>query len=259
MITTESRDLAAGRLEKLRRILKARHIVRVDELTGELGVSAPTVRRDLFHMETRGEVRRVHGGAVAVESRLDEPLFDDKTAMAAAEKRRIADAALGFVRAKDSIFLDGGSTVLDLAALLHDRADITVVTNSLRVAAELAGGGPALILVGGELRRLSQTFVGPLTRLTLEQLHVDRAFMGTIGLSAAAGLTTTDPKEAYTKSLIIAHAREVVLLADSSKVGKVSFARFGGLDDVDTLITDKGLAPARSRDLRRHGMKIVTV
>lgn len=259
MINTESKDLAAGRLEKLRQIVRERRIVRIEELVAGLGVSAPTVRRDLVHLESRGDLRRVHGGAVAAESRLEEPLFDDKTARAAVEKRRIAEAAAGLIRPKDSIFLDGGSTVLALAALLKDRTDITVVTNSLRVAAELAGGGPALILVGGELRRLSQTFVGPLTRFTLEQIHVDRAFMGTIGLTVEAGLTTTDAREAYTKSLVMDHAGEVILLADSSKLGKVSFARSGNLDKLARVITDKGAPPKLVRQLKQKGVVVTTV
>lgn len=250
MIAPESRDLAAGRLEKLRLFVRERRIVRVDELAAGLGVSAPTVRRDLLQLERRGELRRVHGGAVAVESRLEEPLFDDKTSIAASEKGRIAAAALAMIRPKDSVFLDGGSTVLALAARIKERTDITVVTNSLRVAAEFAGGGPALILVGGELRRLSQTFVGPLTRFTLEQIHVDRAFMGTIGLTPDAGLTTTDPREAYTKSLVMEHAGEVILLADGSKLGKVSFARFGGVEKLTHVITDKGAPPALVRRFR---------
>ena len=258
-VNAEARDLAAGRLEKLRAILKERRIVRVEELTGDLGVSAATIRRDLLHMENQGELRRVHGGAVADDHRLEEPVFDDKTSIAAPEKRRIAEAAAGMIRPKDSIFLDGGSTVLALAALLHQRTDVTVVTNSMRVAADLAGSGPSLILIGGELRRLSQTFVGPLTRFTLDQIHVDRAFMGTIGLSSDAGLTTTDPREAYTKTLIMDHAQEVILLADSSKIGKVSFARFGELRKVGTLITDKGLADRTARDLRKRGIKTVLV
>lgn len=259
MSRSKEQVLAAGRLEALRRILKERRIVRVEELSAHLAVSPATVRRDLLTLENRGELHRVHGGAVAEDTRLEEPLFDDKTAIAPAEKRRIAEAALKLIRPKDSIFLDGGSTVLALAAQLHDRTDLTVVTNSLRVAVELAAGGPALILIGGELRRLSQTFVGPLTRHTLEQIHVDRAFMGTIGLSATAGLTTTDPREAYTKGLIMEHAKEVVLLADSSKAGKLSFARFGGLERVNTLITDKGLPSQAVREFTKRGIKTIAV
>ncbi len=258
-VTSDDKGLAAGRLENLRRLVKDRRIVRVDELTAELAVSVATIRRDLATLESRGDLRRVHGGAVASETRLEEPLFDDKTSIAAPEKRRIAEMALTLIRPKDSIFLDGGSTVLALAALLHERSDITVVTNSLRVAAELAGGGPALILVGGELRRLSQTFVGPLTRFTIGQIHVDRAFMGTIGLDSKSGLTTTDPREAFTKELIMRNAGEVILLADGSKIGKTSFARFADLSTINTLITDKRSPEPSVRALRKRGIKVLTV
>ncbi|MFZ4398299.1 MAG: DeoR/GlpR family DNA-binding transcription regulator, partial [Kiritimatiellia bacterium] len=203
------RDLAPGRIEKLRRILAARRIVRVEELSAELGVSAATVRRDLQSLEVNGALQRVHGGAVAAERRIDEPGFDDKTAIAAGEKQRIAEAAMRLIQPRNSIFLDGGSTVLALARLLRKRTDITVVTNSLRVAVELAGGGPPLIVIGGELRRLSQTFVGPMTRHQLDHLHLDHAFMGTMGLTPEAGLTTTDPLESYTKALVMQHAGQV--------------------------------------------------
>jgi len=132
------------------------------------------------------------------------------------------------------------------------------VTNSLRAASELSGAGPRLILVGGELRRLSQTVVGPLTRAVLEELHVDRAFMGTMGF-AAEGLTTTDAGEAFTKELVMRRAREVVLLADSSKAGKILFARAGRLEQVQLLITDKHLAPEWARELAKRGVKIEKV
>lgn len=258
MLTTETTGLAAERLAKIRRILAGRQIVRVDELCRELGVSAATVRRDLVELDRRGWARRVHGGAVSVESRMDEPVFADKAAIAAREKQRIAEAALELIKNSDSIFLDGGSTVLALARLLAEREKLTVVTNSLRVASTLSGGGPRMILVGGELRRLSQTFVGSLTEALIEQLHVDTAFIGTIGFSAEEGMTTTDPREAYTKDLIIQNARQVVLLADSSKAGKVSFVEFGSLDDVDLLITDKGMPVKQSSAFKKkRGMKVI--
>ena len=189
--------------------------------------------------------------------RLDEPLFDDKTSVAAAEKRRIAEAAAKYVKPNDTIYLDGGSTVLELARLLKDRSNITIVTNSLRAAVELAGRGPRLILVGGELRRLAQTTVGPLTRFMIQELHVDKAFMGTIGLSLDEGLTTTDPTEAYTKELVMKHAREVILLADSSKAHKISFTRAGRLENVLVLITDSLFDRKLAKELRKRGIDVV--
>jgi DeoR family fructose operon transcriptional repressor len=257
MTGLDQKDLAPQRWDRLRAALRQQHVVRVEDLCRELHASPATIRRDLARLEELGEIQRVHGGAVSTDSRLDEPLFDDKTSMSTKEKQRIARAALDYVAAGDTIYLDGGSTVLELTRLLRDRTNITVVTNSLRAAHELAGRGPRLILIGGELRRLSQTLVGPLTRWILQELHLDKAFMGTIGLSLEAGLTTTDPSEAYTKELVMNQVRQVIVLADSSKAGRVSFARAGRLDNVHVLITDKQLDRNLAKELNKKGIKIV--
>jgi len=252
------KDLAASRHEKVAGILRRQRTVRVEDLAAKLRVSAATVRRDLADMERLGLLYRVHGGAVSAERRLAEPVFDDKEGLAAKEKQKIAAAAARLVKPNDSVFLDGGSTVLALARLLADMSRMTVVTNSLRVATTLSGTGPRMILVGGELRRLSQTFVGTLTQPTIERLHLDTAFIGTIGLSAREGMTTTDPREAHTKELVMSHARRVILLADSSKVGKVSFVKFGSLDDVTVLITDSELVRKDARAFRQRGIEVMT-
>ena len=255
----EKRELAPGRQRQIQGLTRSRGVVRVEELSRELEVSAATIRRDLGVLEREGRIRRVHGGAVSVESRLDEPLFDDKTSIAAKEKQRIAREALGLITEGDTIYLDGGSTVLELARLVRTRSDVTVVTNSLRAAIELSGQGPRTILIGGELRRRSQTIVGSLTRKVLDELHFDIAFMGTIGLTAADGLTTTDPNEAFTKERVMAHAERVVLLMHSAKAGKVSFARAGTLADLDTLITDVRLDPALAAELNETGIELIRV
>jgi DeoR family fructose operon transcriptional repressor len=257
MRSHRQKDLAPARLDRLRRMLREDHVVRVGELSQQLKVSLATIRRDLDELESLGEIRRVHGGAVGVESRLEEPLFDDKASIAAKEKHRIARAALKYIKPNQTIFLDGGSTVLELARLLRDRSNLTILTNSLRAAIELAACGPRLILIGGELRRLSQTLVGPLTRLTLQELQVDKAFMGTMGLSLQEGVTTTDPGEAYTKELVMEHAQEVILLADHTKVGKISFSRAGQLERVQVLITDRHVNRKFARELRKRGVVVV--
>ena len=180
-------------------------------------------------------------------------MFDDKTSIAAREKQRIAEAALQFVEPGDTIYLDGGSTVLEFARLLRDRTNLTVVTNSLRAAHELAGRGPRLILIGGELRRLSQTMVGPLTRCVLQELHLDKAFMGTIGLTLKEGLTTTDPSEAYTKELVMSQARQVILLADGARPARCrSRAPAAGTRSTCS-ITDKQLDKNFAKELIKTG------
>ena len=144
-----------------------------------------------------------------------------------------------------------------VARLLTDLTDVTVLTNSLHVAKRFAAAGPRLIMTGGEFRRLSQTFVGSMTHPLIDKLHVDKAFMGTIGLTAEAGMTTTDPREAHTKERVMTHASQVILLADSSKIGKVSFARFGDLDRVDVLITNRGAPEGELKELRNRGIKVI--
>jgi DeoR/GlpR family transcriptional regulator of sugar metabolism len=257
MLTHNHKELAPRRLDNLRELIRGKGVIRVEEICSQLRVSPATVRRDLDQLEEAGAIRRVHGGAVSVESRLEEPLFDDKASIAAREKRRIAEAALQFIEPGDTIYLDGGSTVLELAQLLHERTNLTVVTNSLRAAHELAGRGPRLILIGGELRRLSQTMVGPLTRCILQELHVDKAFMGTIGLAVKEGLTTTDPSEAYTKELVMSRARQVILLADSAKAGKVAFASAGHLEKVHVFVTDQALDKTFAKELIKKGISVI--
>jgi DeoR/GlpR family transcriptional regulator of sugar metabolism len=255
MAITNEKTLAPQRWDNLRALIRDRGVIRLKDLCRRLKVSPATVRRDLDHLEGSGAIRRVHGGAVSVEGRLDEPLFADKTSLLVREKRRIAEAALKFIEPGDTVYLDGGSTVLELARLLRDRSNLTVVTNSLQAAHELSGRGPRLILIGGELRRLSQTLVGPLSRLVLHELHLDKAFMGTIGFASREGLTTTDPSEAFTKQVVIERARQVVLLADHTKSGKVSFANAGHWEHVHVLITDKPVPFAK--ELANLGVKIV--
>lgn len=256
---TESTGLAAERAEKIVQILRERHVARVDELSRALGVSPATVRRDLEELDHQGQLRRVHGGAVLLEGSLNERGFEDKAAQSEREKQRIAAAALEFVQPDASIFLDGGSTVLALARLVIALPRVTVVTNSLRVASMLAASGPRTILTGGELRRISQTFVGTLSQPLIDQLHVDVAFMGTIGLSVAEGLTTTDPGEAQTKALVVSRARQVILLADSTKLGKVAFVKFASLEDVDTVVTDRRAPAAELARLRKRSVKVLAV
>jgi DeoR family transcriptional regulator, fructose operon transcriptional repressor len=257
MLNGIHKELAPRRLDNLRELVRGRGVIRIEEICQQLRVSPATVRRDLDQLEKAGAIRRVHGGAVSVESRLEEPRFDDKASIATREKHRIAGAALQFVEPGDTIYLDGGSTLLEFARLLHDRTNLTVVTNSLRAAQELAGRGPRLILIGGELRRLSQTMVGPLTRCILHELHVDKAFMGTIGLALKEGLTTTDDSEAYTKELVMSRARQVILLADSGKTGKVAFARAGRLENVHAFVTDRALDKTFAKELVKRGIKLV--
>ena len=132
-----------------------------------------------------------------------------------------------------------------------------MVTNSLPAAVELAGRGPRLIVIGGEFRATSQALVGPLSQHLLDNVHVDRAFIGSYAVSLEDGLTTTDPAEAFTKRLAMERATQVVLLADSRKMGGHSFVRAGRLEAVDVLVTDTGIDERTERSLKRRGITVI--
>lgn len=232
--------LIAEREQMILQLLRESEVMSVSSLSSRLQISEATVRRDLQSMQERGLLKRVHGGASIVEGmRLDEPVFSDKEALFLEEKRRIAEGASQMICDHDTIYLDGGSTVLTLARMLEVRKDLTIVTNSLMAASLLQESGHHLFLTGGEFRGISRTLVGPLTASILETLTFDKAFMGTIGFSLETGMTTTDANEAYTKRLAMQRSREVFLLADHSKLGAQSFCRCGGVEDLDVLITDE--------------------
>lgn len=252
-----SRDLAPERRVRLSGLVESLRSARLEELSVALDVSQATVRRDLDQLAAEGKLHRVHGGAVAIDESPSEVHFDVKVVEAAAEKERIAARAVELLSPDDTVYLDSGSTVLAAARLLRGWNRLTVVTNSLPAVIELLDRGPRLILVGGELRATSQAMVGPLTRLMLEGLHVDRALMGTFALSLDEGLMTTDPAEAYTKLLVLERAREVILLADSRKLGTSSFVLAGKLKAVDVLVTDAGIADSVAHRLERLGVKVI--
>jgi DeoR/GlpR family transcriptional regulator of sugar metabolism len=206
-------------------------------------------------MDERGLLTRVRGGATLREDSRVEPLFSDKEGKQTSEKERIARLALALIEDHDSIYLDGGSTVLALARLLDERNGLTIVTNSLMAAAELMESKHRLILVGGEFRAISRTLVGPLSQPIVASLNVDKAFMGTIGFVAADGLTTTDPSEAFTKTEIMKRSGRVILLADHTKLGKRSLARSEGA--IHTLITDQIDPELRTR-LQDLDIEVIT-
>jgi DeoR family transcriptional regulator, fructose operon transcriptional repressor len=252
-----ARDLAPQRRERIRSIVESLGAVRLEKLSQTLGVSQATVRRDLDELEAEGRVRRVHGGVVAVSQVASEPRFEIKAAEGAAEKERIAARAVALLAPDDTVYLDSGSTVLAAARLLRGWDRLTVVTNSLPAIIELAGHGPRLIVAGGEFRTTSHALVGPLSRHLLENIHVNRAFIGSYAVSLEEGLTTTDPAEAFTKRLTLDRATEVVLLADSRKLGTHSFVHAGPLEAIDILITDTGIDDRTAKALERRGISVI--
>lgn len=231
----------------------------VADLADQFQVTTETIRRDLSSLERAGLVRRVHGGVVAPQAlSVLETAVSDRDRSSAPEKDRIAAAALEFVPEGGSVILDAGTSTARLAGLVPADWRLEVVTHAIPIAARLAGHSSIVLrMLPGRVRATTLAAVGEDTVEALSPLLADVAFVGANGVSALHGLSTPDHGEAAVKRAIVASGRQVILLADSSKLGQEHLVRFARLEDIDVLITDVGATTAQLAPLTDVGVKVV--
>jgi DeoR family fructose operon transcriptional repressor len=232
----------------------------VTELAQAYDVTTETVRRDLAILDKAGVVRRVHGGAVPFRAlHLVEPGVNERETTRAEHKDAIATAAVEFLPlGGGSVLFDAGTTTARIAAHMPPDREIVVVTNSVPIAARLASvSSVSLQMLGGRIRGLTQAAVGEAALRVLDTLRVDVAFIGTNGISVRHGLSTPDSEEAAVKRAMVAAANYVVVVADSSKVGREELVSFAPIDSVDTLITDSEIRADARSDFEDHGVEVV--
>jgi DeoR family transcriptional regulator, aga operon transcriptional repressor len=232
----------------------------VADLAERFGVSQATLRRDLQILEEQRLLRRTHGGALAQDVLYELPVRY-RHAQQREQKRRIAaEAVKRLPEGPLAIGLTGGTTTSEVARLLVERTDLTVVTNALNIAAELAlRPRLKLVVTGGVSRSQSYELVGPWAEHTLRGVNVGLAVIGVDGISAEGGMTTHDEVEAHTNATLIERAAVTIVVADGSKVGRVLLARIAGIDDVDELITDDSAPEGPLDELRDAGLKVTVV
>lgn len=258
---------AEERHRRTTELVKAQGRASVNELAELFSITQETVRRDLAALEGAGMLRRVHGGAVGFDQLTRSELsLDERLTQRLDEKERIAGAALALIpQARTaSVLLDSGTTTAALAKLLsgwepaNSGDELLVITNSLPTAASLSTNRHLLLdIVGGRVRGLTSAVVGARATEQLGALRPDIAFIGTNGIHADFGLSTPDPVEAATKSAMVKAARQVVVLADASKLGTETLVRFADLGDIDILITSAAPDPALATALSAAGVEVV--
>lgn len=236
--------------------LSAHGTVEVADLSDQLGVSGTTIRRDLAVLEGRSVLRRTHGGAIRTNFAGELPLGFRETKQAP-EKGLIAAAVAAMVAENLRIGLSGGTTLTEVARALGPAPGLTVVTNSLSVASEMAPWSQhTLITTGGLVRDRSYEMVGPVAEQTIARFNLDLCIVGADGVSVH-GITTLDHVEAATNRALVESAKRCVVAADHTKLGKTLFATICDLADVDMVLTtgtpDERLAEA----LQRHGVELM--
>ena len=224
--------------------LNAQGRVVVNELAGEFGVSAVTVRKDLEGLERRSMLRRVRGGAVSVGAS-DEGAFEMRLRHSRDVKQRIARTVAPLVRHGDVIALDSSTTCYYLAKEILDRRDLVVVTNALRLAMLLMEQSSAMVLMpGGVLRRSAGSMVGPIGDVLTGRGRINKGFFGVVAISTVHGLMDLSAEEAQTKQFMVRACDQVYGVFDSSKVGGFGLHSFAAVGEIDAMFTDDGMEPA---------------
>ena len=250
----------AERKKMIMDVLNAESKVEVVKLADELEVSEVTIRRDLLIMEEQGLLAKTYGGAVKLEQTLLETMYRGKINKMSEEKEAIGIYAAGLVQSGDVIFLDAGTTTLQIARSLKSRSNITVVTNSILVMLDLRiSRNISTILLGGNCRVGSFDLSGPLAEKGIESFRADKALLGTDGMSVDGGVTTGDIYTAKMTELMCRLASEVIVVTDHTKIGKNSFSKYVDIKDIDKLITDKNAKKTYLEKVRKIGVEVITV
>lgn len=238
----------------------------VADLSARFAVTPETIRRDLKALELAGQLRRVHGGAVSSQRRIDTRAVDDDDALpvhlSQRRKQAIGLAALQLITKPDtSMFIDAGTTAEAFANVLARNylgQQWMIVTNSPNVARTLTTAGmQRLLMLGGTVKGRTQAIVGEPALSALQNLRADIAFMGTNELSVQDGLTTSDPREAAIKQSMMQAAAKTVVLCESTKIRPARAASFASLESVDVIVTDRSAPPQFARQLDPYQVDMV--
>lgn len=232
----------------------------VSELSSALGVSRITIRKDLDYLGSRGLVQRSHGGALAAQGNaLFDPTLREKEQKQFKEKQRIAAAAAALVEEGLCIVLDSGTTTTAIAHELRRFSRLTVITNAVNIATDLAGTDFEVILTGGTMRKNSFSLVGPLAEDMLKDMHADILFLGVDGFDVKVGLTTPNVLESRVNRAMLNAASRVVAVCDSTKFGRRSLALIAPPKAIHTVITDKELSDEDAEALTTAGIEVIRV
>lgn len=253
-----TRDTSERRRE-ITSLLKSRGSVQVLALSEMFAVSMQTIRKDLQYLEEHGIATRAYGGAISsdVVNTNAEPPIEAKRVSHTEEKERIGQLAASMVKPGQSIMLDSGTTALQIARFLPDEEDITVVTNDFDVLSVLAQKrNIKIVMLGGELRRKNMAFYGAQTVAALDDLLLDKLFLGVDGFDVERGITTHHEAEAQLNRKMVETAREVIAVTDASKFGKVCLHRIIDISGINALITDAGAPALIDEAAQRLGIKL---
>ncbi|MET8469165.1 DeoR/GlpR family DNA-binding transcription regulator [Streptomyces sp. NPDC006422] len=248
---------SATRREDILRLANTTGLASVEELSQRFGVTASTIRRDLARLTSEGRLARTYGGAMAVSAH-PETSLRQRSGEAYAQKRAIAHWAAAQVQTGESVLLDAGSTVGALAHELRTAEDLTVATTGVTALLELSDVDSVHVeCLGGTLRPVSQSFVGPLAEAALERMTFDRVFLSADGVTADGGICEADLRQTRLKELMARRGAQVYVLAHAAKLGHAPFHAWAALPPRWTLVTDSGATDGQVAAFVERGVEVV--
>jgi len=239
-------------------LVNQQNAVTVDELCDTLKVSQPTISRDLQILDQAGKITKTHGGAVSVSIGIaTEPSFVFRKSQFSEEKQKIAKKATDYIKPGETIIFDSGTTVFWMTKYLHNINNLNIWTNDFHIAMELIEyEGIDIVFLGGKIRKKYFNTIGVFTNHTLDNIHVDRLFIGVDAIDVDGGLMVYSPDEAELKRKMIKAAKEVIVACDHSKFKKKALISICPVEAVNRIITTKEVEERKIDDIRKLGIKV---
>ncbi|ENH98165.1 DeoR family transcriptional regulator [Gracilibacillus halophilus YIM-C55.5] len=241
--------LTVERHARILEFLKQKETATVKEIGEVTKASESTIRRDLNELEKKQQIKRVHGGAALVHQKSQEPTLSEKSPQYKTAKQAIATSAAALIDKGDTVFLDAGTTTVEMIPWLTDQS-LVVVTNGIPHVQKLMEQGIETYVVAGKAKQGTGALIGTKAVSTLQEYHFDKCFLGMNGIHASQGYTTPDPEEASVKRQALEQSQSTYVLADASKFGEVSFSSVAALSDA-TIMTSGELSAQQHKEIKQ--------
>lgn len=249
---------AIERQQRIVELLRLNGAVSVSKLSGEFQVAEETVRRDLEKLEKQEKLLRTHGGAVPIDDNKHEPSIEKRKKINVEGKQRVARAAAELIYPGDTIFLDASTTTFFIARELKKMQNITVVTNSVQTILELSGSSNIKVIGTGGSVGENQSFVGSLAEMSVrEKYFANKMFFSSRGVTSEAGILDSNEQECTMKKCMMENAQQKIYVCETTKVGRVGFAKLANFEDIDYIVTDADINDDWKKRLEEANVELI--
>jgi DeoR family transcriptional regulator, aga operon transcriptional repressor len=248
-----------SRRVKILELLSTEGQVSVNELSKKFDVSEVTIRNDLSHLEKKGLLIKTRGGGLKTQRVGIDQQLNDKAKINSREKLSIGKRAAELINDNDIIIIDSGTTTVEIAKNIGRVNNLTVITNALNIASQLIRDEIKVILLGGILRTSSLSLIGPIGENSIKNFYCDKCFLGVDGIDSQSGIYTPNLEEAHLNRMMIDASKEIIIVTDSSKFKRKSFAHIAPISKVNIVITDSKIPEDELKNLHGMGIKVIIV